>query len=207
MLRVYYADFSKMETKQDLSLFSDYRKNRLAAISDLRLKKAGITAERLLNTAVQECFPQIKLPLKISQNSYGKPEADGFYFNLSHSGNFSACAISDVPVGFDIQKQACFNDAFVKRFFTYEEYQFLRDSKNKDHDFTSFWCLKESYLKAIGTGLVKPLNSFNIKKTENKFALVEGQFALWHSVIDSMHFALCSEKNAKPDCVCRIELL
>jgi len=179
-----------------MSMFSDYRKNRLAAISNSELKKAGIAAECLLNIAIGECFPQIKLPMKISQSSCGKPESDGVFFNLSHSGNFSACAVSDEPIGLDIQKQVCYNDSLVKRFFTKQEYMFLRDSKDKDHDFTSLWCLKESYLKAIGTGLTKPLNSFSIKKTGNKFAFDDGRFALWHSVIDGINYD--STQDPKP---------
>ena len=34
----------------------------------------------------------------------GKPMTNGCYFNISHSHGLVACAVSDVPVGIDVEK-------------------------------------------------------------------------------------------------------
>ncbi len=41
------------------------------------------------------------------KNHYGKPYLNGYpnyYFNISHSGEFVVCAISNNPVGIDIEQ-------------------------------------------------------------------------------------------------------
>ena len=40
---------------------------------------------------------------KLRYNEYGKPylESGGLFFNLSHSGEYVACAISDKEIGID----------------------------------------------------------------------------------------------------------
>ncbi len=48
----------------------------------------------------------------------GKPYAEGnpFYFSLSHSGDYAVCAISNSPVGVDIEKEKELSERMQKRF-------------------------------------------------------------------------------------------
>lgn len=78
------------------------------------------------------------------------------FFNLSHSANFCACAVSETPVGVDIQymedkKILC----LAKRFFLPQEYAMLVDCPKNERKrlFYWLWTRKESYLKAKGKGL------------------------------------------------------
>ena len=70
--------------------------------------------------------------LPVSENEFGKPAFDpslGIHFSLSHSGDRVMAAVSDRPVGCDVEKTESFDEAFVRR-----------------------WVRKEAYLKAVGCG-------------------------------------------------------
>ena len=77
------------------------------------------------------------------------------HFNLSHSGTLAVCAVSGRPVGVDtecLQKE----DAGVSALcFQAAEREWIRRSAEPDRAFTRLWTRKESYLKLIGTGLLR----------------------------------------------------
>lgn len=104
-------------------------------------------------------------------NSFGKPRLEEEYdihFNISHSGEWVVCAIDSVPIGIDVQKILPVDLSIAERFFSKEEYRDLMsiDDKDKLHYFYDLWTLKESYVKAIGTGLSTPLDSISFCLTK-----------------------------------------
>ena len=68
------------------------------------------------------------------------------------------CAISDCEVGCDVEMIKD-NTKVANRFFTGHEAELARDNAEV---FTRIWTLKESFIKATGEGLKRPLNSFEI---------------------------------------------
>lgn len=94
----------------------------------------------------------------------GKPYIDGACeFNLSHAGDFVVLATAERAVGVDIERERPMAyRAVAERFFHPEEADFLRASQNPLADFFTLWTLKESYLKAEGSGLSRPLRSFKV---------------------------------------------
>ena len=57
----------------------------------------------------------------------GKPQIVNFpkKFNLSHSGDYVVCGVSDGEVGVDIQKWVPFKERTAERFFAKEEWKLL----------------------------------------------------------------------------------
>lgn len=91
-------------------------------------------------------------------NDFGKPylKDNQVFFNLSHTGDFVVCALSNNEVGIDIEKIRPKNDLVIKKCFTESETTYALD----DSTFTKVWTLKESYIKYLGTGLSKNLSTF-----------------------------------------------
>ncbi|MCC5468315.1 4'-phosphopantetheinyl transferase superfamily protein [Pelosinus sp. Bkl1] len=113
-----------------------------------------------------------KKDIVIKKNKYGKPFLQyypEFQFNISHSEELIVCAINNSQVGIDVEKVKDVDGIkLTKRFFSNEEYEEIRQEKI---GFFELWTLKESYIKAIGKGLFLPLDSFTIKKQDDKILL------------------------------------
>ncbi len=127
----------------------------------------GFAATLLLEYAVRKRYPSVVHPLSISTADDGKPylvSEPNIHFSLSHSGTWAVCALSDCPVGVDIEKCEPGRRDVASRFFHRDEVRYI-DSLSaaaKDSAFYSLWTLKESFVKTTGRGLDMPLRSFCI---------------------------------------------
>lgn len=117
--------------------------------------------------------------LIFSVNEYGKPFFSGAYashFNISHSGRWVAFAISDSPIGIDVEEGLFYDEELAINYFTSDEqaYVFSRDEGRRER-FYEIWTLKESFIKQLGTGLSTPLDSFYVKKADNGLWRINGK--------------------------------
>jgi len=109
---------------------------------------------------------------RFGANEHGRPfialpeQHRGLHFNLSHTRSMTACVLAAQPeIGIDVENAAQPRDfpAIARGFFTPEEAQALAGVAGEEQRrlFYRFWTLKEAYIKAIGTGLSTPLDSFS----------------------------------------------
>ena len=82
---------------------------RLAYIDRLRgtARQQSFAASLLLDEAVRRHFPAVPRPLVLSAQANGKPylsDSPEVHFSLSHSSDWAICAVSNHPVGADIQR-------------------------------------------------------------------------------------------------------
>lgn len=182
MLKIYYADTSCVDLT-DTGLLSTYRRGRLEKQAGEKSKRESLGVERLLNIALSELCPGIRLPADIVCDEYGKPGLPGkeIYFSLSHSGGFVACAVGDTELGIDIQLLTSYREKMAARYFHPAENEFLKRSKDRDGDFTRLWCMKESYVKAHGKGLSMGLEQFNALELP----------CIWSGAFDRFYMAVC----------------
>lgn len=95
----------------------------------------------------------------LAYNEYGKPYlsgVQGFHFNISHSETLAVCAVSDKPVGADVEIIRHFDDDLCN--YVYHESEIgqvksLCRNSSPDVLFTTLWTIKESLMKYFGTGL------------------------------------------------------
>lgn len=157
--RLYISEINPSSTA-DEAVFSHYRLDKLRAAKNAARRAEGICAERLLIYALRDTMPEIKFPVEIVTAESGKPElADvPLCFSLSHSRDYCACTVYDRAIGVDIQKRAAADMRILERRFTLREREYVLNSADREAEFTRVWTMKESYVKALGTGI--PLNSF-----------------------------------------------
>ena len=104
--------------------------------------------------------------LKISADENGKPYFKNhpqFHFNISHSKDIIAVAVSSAPVGVDAEKLRDANLKIAERRFTETEKAFVKTNE----DFFYVWTRKEAYLKKTGKGLRQSLSSFCVLEDTN----------------------------------------
>ncbi|MCR5503377.1 MAG: 4'-phosphopantetheinyl transferase superfamily protein [Lachnospiraceae bacterium] len=128
------------------------KKDRLRSYFAELLLLYGLCSEGILKNT----------PLVFGYSSFKKPylpEYPGVFFNLSHSGDYVALALSSFEVGIDIEHMREHTDRIAQRFYSPEENEYLSSlpEKERKREFIRLWTMKESYLKALGEGLGIPL--------------------------------------------------
>ena len=130
-------------------------------------KKASVVVYLLLRIALYENYG-IDEAIEFVHEEKGKPilkDYSHIHFSLSHSHNIAACAVSDCPVGIDVQQIGSISDKVAKRVLTDGEYEVFCKSQAPEDYFCKVWTVKESYLKQLGVGITagfKTISSENI---------------------------------------------
>ncbi|MDA0704386.1 MAG: 4'-phosphopantetheinyl transferase superfamily protein [Proteobacteria bacterium] len=108
--------------------------------------------------------------LRFVEGRYGKPSlADGAgpRFSLSHSEDGIAVALArDADIGVDIERVRAMKDRddLVARFFSEDEKEayFALPPARREQAFFRLWTRKEAFVKGIGLGFSRPLESFTV---------------------------------------------
>ena len=127
------------------------------------------------------------------ENEYGKPALLGIdaqlQCNLSHSGDFIVLAlVAGHELGVDIEysNRARRFQALGERHFSETEVAILQalTGESEQQYFYELWTLKEACLKAVGSGLVLPLDGFSFDLSQPQ----QLQMDVATSVQDSAHW-------------------
>lgn len=197
MLKLFWADVSGLSLETDGLPLSDYRLRRLEKIKIPERKRQSLGAELLLLHGVKAVMPEAEAPFAISCGENGKPGFENIplHFSLSHSEKYSACLVSDMHVGLDIEHEPEIRPRVVERFFTVDEQERILRSEDKGREFARIWTAKESVLKFLGTGLRKGLASVHIE--DGFTAVVEPEhirLSLIQCEISGLSVSVCTER-------------
>ncbi|MDQ2087638.1 4'-phosphopantetheinyl transferase superfamily protein [Herbivorax sp. ANBcel31] len=187
------------ETKQDkIKRFLRYEDSVRSLIAEILIRKIVILKLKIKN---DEIF--------FETGEYGKPYlkgVDDFHFNISHSGKWVVCAISDRPVGVDVEKIKHLDIKIADRFFSKKEIDDLYrlEESERLQYFFDLWTLKESYIKADGRGLYIPLSSISFKKENDKIVFntqndLNKCFFKRYRIDNFYKLAVCSLASGFPD--------
>jgi 4'-phosphopantetheinyl transferase len=135
-------------------------------------RRRFICARGTLRRLLAEYLDVEARDLTFSYGPNGKPALSGRFeraltFNVSHSHELALVAVGrDVEMGVDVEAVRSMDDAdnIASRFFSPREAAQLRalPVAMRDGAFFACWTRKEAYLKALGSGLAKPLDGFDV---------------------------------------------
>ncbi|MFC4304294.1 4'-phosphopantetheinyl transferase family protein [Cohnella boryungensis] len=111
--------------------------------------------------------------IRFSRNACGKPfvqNSPRFRYNVSHSGDWVVCVCDEEEVGIDVELVRPIDVKLAERFFHPTEYKQIIEKEGRERweAFFKLWTLKESYVKAIGTGLRQPLSAFSFELRDDR---------------------------------------
>lgn len=194
-------EFNKLMT-----LLTDEKKSRIKRFLKKEDSIRALIADILIRYIACKKLNLKNDQLDFTKNEYGKPvllNSKDFHFNLSHSGLWVAGAVHNMPIGIDIEKIKQMDFDIAKRFFSEEEYRDIMRSTNKLEYFFELWTLKESYVKALGTGLTTSLDSFSIKIDNGKVKISNFEdykyFFKQYDIDKNYKMAICSKENNFPE--------
>lgn len=212
MVRVSTFDISKLlETGKDFDVL--FRKNlpasaieRAAKITNSKNRLLSLSGELLARYLLDLAFGLPVTETEFSITAKGKPfipGRDAVHFNISHSGTTVAAAVAQSRIGVDIEHFRKINFRIAERYFTPAElfYIHTQDEPEKTQNFFEIWTIKESFLKAIGTGLSRSLSSFEVSNEAGRFS-ISGRGSETFSVkafkMKNYQLAVCVENDIIP---------
>ena len=151
---------------------SDDERERADRFHFERDRRRFTCARAVLRRVLAEYLDADARELTFSYGPNGKPALSGRFeraltFNVSHSHELGLVAIGrDVEMGVDVEAVRAMDDAddIASRFFSPREAAQLRSlpAAERTGAFFACWTRKEAYLKALGSGLAKPLDEFDV---------------------------------------------
>lgn len=118
-------------------------------------------------------------------------------FNLSHSGKYVICALSDTTrLGIDIEQIKPVNMDHFTDFMTPEEIEAINAAPEPVIAFYKYWTQKESILKANGKGLHIPLNEFSV--ADNQATLENQHWYIQELSVDEAYICHIATNTPSP---------
>lgn len=156
------------------SWLSPEQRRRAAEQNGLHRRQsvAGAALARQLLARQSGMIPE-SLHFGVLEN--GKPicRESAMYFNVSHSGHFVVCALSQRPVGVDLE-QVCPLRPALLRILSEEERVWVRGDETR---FFRLWTVKEAVLKCQG-GHVGQLRHLSLRLVGEEIARRQGPLRL-----------------------------
>jgi len=169
-MKWYHYDIRELteeEYQKWYNLMSAEKKARVDRFRQPDDKKRTVAGEMLARKAIAQWCGVDTVSIKLDTTEHGKPFAVGLdvEFNISHSGDMVVCAISDQPVGIDIELIRPVDLRTAKHFCTPEDLEYLfGHTPSEDefikteeeailHRFFQIWTAKEAYCKCMGRGI------------------------------------------------------
>jgi len=174
-----------------LPLVSPEKQERIRKFHFFRDAQNCLLGDILVRTVICRTTGLSNKQLEFSMNEYGKPflmNTHHIHFNISHAGHYIACAVSDEPVGIDIEFIKPVDLKIAERFFSSDETAYIMADK-QIYRFYEVWTKKESRIKWEGEGLHKPLPSFSVFEPNNH---------LTYQIAFQNNEAICHVCSTKP---------
>ncbi len=158
------------------------------------LPKTAQTAagRRLLAEMAAKHYGVRDFPITCNEN--GKPLTDDFFFNISHAGQWVVCALSDRPVGIDVEVLKPIKARPRYLLFSEKESRYVNASKDRERRFFTLWTRKEAYLKALG-GRLADMADFELVNDDLQLTPEKNGFVLKTHFFADHVVSACEKKE------------
>ena len=143
------------------------KQDRLLQMRHEADRRRSLCADHLARQMLSEATGIARSALKLLRDDRGKPYLEGseLHVNLSHAGDFAACAVDSAPVGIDIEVPRAVRPELCRKVCCSEEMVFVHpEGKFSSAHFLQLWTAKEAYLKKSGLGILGDLRSLCLVK-------------------------------------------
>ncbi len=217
MFGIYGLNIEKNQDRLDIPRLVQYispgKQQRINALQDRQEARRILLGDLLIRSIACRNLKVRNDEIQFQISRYGKPYLEGvddYCFNLSHSGRWVIGAADRRPVGVDVEEIVPIELDVARHYFSAAEFAYISNQPEslRTAAFYDIWTLKESYIKALGCGLSKDLNSFTINITPDGKAVVSespGEVFLRQYEIDEKYrLSVCAFNIDFPD---RIEIV
>ena len=142
-----------------LPLLSDERRQQALQFRHELGRKTCAAAYLLLREGLAKEYGITEKPC-FDYGPHGKPvlrNHPDIHFNLSHCREAVVCALSDVPVGVDVEAVTHYKESVAHYTMNEQEIKLIENSVRPDVAFIRLWTMKEAKLKRIGSGIRKDM--------------------------------------------------
>lgn len=125
-------------------------------------RQRSLLGHLLSRYAIIQEYALTNKEIQIRRHAYGKlyiKDYSQIHYNISHSGEWVVVAIGKSPIGIDVENRREDWDLIGERVFSESEKYWSQNSYKRK---AILWTIKEAYVKYLGIGLSKSLNSFSI---------------------------------------------
>ena len=168
-MKIYFLIYETNGTRF-LPFLSNSRLERAQAAKSPAVRSRTIFSYTLLRLALAENFGIDEAP-KFGYEPLGKPFLKDFpniFFSLSHAENAVLCAVSEQPVGADVQDIRTIKADISRRICTTSELERLNAADDKNRELCRLWCLKESFGKLTGKGFSEGFTQIETQELLNE---------------------------------------
>lgn len=132
-------------------------------------RRLCLAAYLLLMEGLQKEYGITEKPV-FDYSEKGKPSIIGhpdIYFNFSHSGNIALCALSNQPVGADVETLRKITPSLIRFTMNDIEQTQINTSSNPTMQFLFYWTRKEALLKLTGDGIRNDMKDVLTDSSDN----------------------------------------
>ena len=175
-----YTHISKITNEEYnyyFSLMNKEKQQKVLAYKNIKDQMRTVAGEMLARRMISKYCNVVSEDIYFETGCYGKPNAKrlNVEFNISHSEEMVVCAISDNPVGIDVEMIQPIGINILHKLCTDVDLEYIlginatgihmpsKFDEQQLYRFYEVWTAKEAYFKCIGTG-IKNLKSISMDR-------------------------------------------
>lgn len=166
---IYKGFLSQNVLTNDFELLNQNEKRRAENILIEKNRKMFIKCRSILKLLLSNLVGIKTDNLEIYEGVNGKPYLNqkDVFFNVSHSGDCFVIAITHLgPIGIDVEQKNRIMDCSKIKSFLFSESELklfdCLEQESKQEAMINAWTRKESFFKALGSGLTSPLKELEV---------------------------------------------